>query len=473
MRPRPIVVASLLTAAGIFVTVITALLSRYINARVPDPYMDEVFHVGQAQQYCSGNFATWDPKITTPPGLYGTSYLFASIQSWGLSPSPSLCFTTALRSHNAVFLLGTLLVQYMILQTLHPSVSKLNHVLSATALCLFPISYFFHFMYYTDPGSTFFVLTTYLLALRGSTKWSAVMGLISVTYRQTNIIWVLFAAGVRLLMVLGNTLQPGTVGPPITARWHEMRSLAAVIKVILRFITLAIRNLRTTIATLWPYISVTIAFAAFLIWNGGIVLGDKSNHVATIHVPQLFYFLSTLFGFTLITGAPDMQSLPSALRKAGVRGWLTIATSGIVFWLSVYKFTIEHPFLLSDNRHYSFYVWKNIYRRHRLARYLVIPGYLVAAFICGRRIVRAQAVLFVLLYVVATVLTLVPTPLLEFRYYIIPLLMYRLHVAPPRKALILLEAAIYMVITAITVWIFGEKGFAWPSEPGKVQRFMW
>jgi hypothetical protein len=30
---------------------------------------DEFFHVPQAQKYCAGDY-TWDPKITTPPGLY-------------------------------------------------------------------------------------------------------------------------------------------------------------------------------------------------------------------------------------------------------------------------------------------------------------------------------------------------------------------------------------------------------------------
>jgi hypothetical protein len=29
---------------------------------------DEFFHVPQAQRYCDGDY-TWDPKITTPPGL--------------------------------------------------------------------------------------------------------------------------------------------------------------------------------------------------------------------------------------------------------------------------------------------------------------------------------------------------------------------------------------------------------------------
>lgn len=30
---------------------------------------DEIFHVPQAQQYCYGNLRSWNPMITTPPGL--------------------------------------------------------------------------------------------------------------------------------------------------------------------------------------------------------------------------------------------------------------------------------------------------------------------------------------------------------------------------------------------------------------------
>ncbi|KAG6603654.1 Dol-P-Glc:Glc(2)Man(9)GlcNAc(2)-PP-Dol alpha-1,2-glucosyltransferase, partial [Cucurbita argyrosperma subsp. sororia] len=32
--------------------------------------MDEIFHVPQAQKCCSGNFRSWDPKISNPPGLF-------------------------------------------------------------------------------------------------------------------------------------------------------------------------------------------------------------------------------------------------------------------------------------------------------------------------------------------------------------------------------------------------------------------
>ena len=31
---------------------------------------DEVFHIPQAQRFCSGHFGDYDAKITTFPGLY-------------------------------------------------------------------------------------------------------------------------------------------------------------------------------------------------------------------------------------------------------------------------------------------------------------------------------------------------------------------------------------------------------------------
>lgn len=37
---------------------------------------DEIFHVPQAKHYCKGNFGSWDPMITTPPGLYVLYYLW-------------------------------------------------------------------------------------------------------------------------------------------------------------------------------------------------------------------------------------------------------------------------------------------------------------------------------------------------------------------------------------------------------------
>jgi hypothetical protein len=46
---------------------------------------DEPFHIPMAQQYCRGDFISWDPKITTFPGLYYLGVLYAWLSSLLLS----------------------------------------------------------------------------------------------------------------------------------------------------------------------------------------------------------------------------------------------------------------------------------------------------------------------------------------------------------------------------------------------------
>lgn len=66
------------------------------------------------------------------------------------------------------------------------------------------------------------------------------------------------------------------------------------------------------------YMLVLVLFGAFVLWNGGIVLGmgsrrqsgcihefdhivgDKANHVPVLHVPQLYYFVA----FAALMGWP-------------------------------------------------------------------------------------------------------------------------------------------------------------------------
>ena len=40
-----------------------------------------------------------------------------------------------------------------------------------------------------------------------------------------------------------------------------------------------------------PLATVPAAFAAFVVWNGGIVVGDRSNHAPKLHLVQPLYFL--------------------------------------------------------------------------------------------------------------------------------------------------------------------------------------
>jgi alpha-1,2-glucosyltransferase len=130
-------------------------------------FQDEVFHVGQVQEYCRGNYWHWDPKITTPPGLYVISVLFYKITG--------RCDLDALRAVNALSLFA---VFFFLLHTAPPvsprSAKQLpgqkstlflplanlcpQQIHSALNICLFPPLFFFCALYYTDVASTLSVL---------------------------------------------------------------------------------------------------------------------------------------------------------------------------------------------------------------------------------------------------------------------------------------------------------------------------
>lgn len=90
------------------------------NTKQSQPYMDEIFHVPQAQKYCNYKFDEWDPKITTLPGLYFIS--FACLRTLAFFVGHELrvvCSTFFLRMVNTLFLMGNVLLLRQILLILH------------------------------------------------------------------------------------------------------------------------------------------------------------------------------------------------------------------------------------------------------------------------------------------------------------------------------------------------------------------
>jgi alpha-1,2-glucosyltransferase len=125
--------------------VFLAILLYEFNRLVPDPYMDEIFHIPQLQRYCENDFSfdSYDRKLTTPPGLYLISRVFHLIFP---------CDVGFIRLINIAFLFATKAVLSLI--------SKDKQI---TNLILFPPAFFFYFLYYTDAASTFFILNAYWL----------------------------------------------------------------------------------------------------------------------------------------------------------------------------------------------------------------------------------------------------------------------------------------------------------------------
>lgn len=192
--------------------------------------------------------------------------------------------------------------------------------------------------------------------------------------------------------------------------------------------------------------------------------------------------------------------------------------------LAVHLNTIVHPFTLADNRHYVFYVFR-ILLRNALLKYAAVVVY----FICGWAAIAALSngatptetrsdkatdgiskaaspekqvnsrptrISFLLVYLSSTALSVITAPLVEPRYFILPWLIWRLHVEPPppsrssspitparrllgpilradKSTWLYLETFWFLLVNLGACWLFLYRGFEWVQDPGKVQRFMW
>lgn len=581
----------------LFVSV-TVLTSTLITRTQPVPYIDEIFHIPQAQRLCSALLPSnkspvnglwqrlraveYDPKLTTPPGLYAISVGLAKVlPGWQ-------CGDVAwLRSTNLVLLLTMPVLVARILRQnderlggeaasqttprplqqrslastktstipralikdlqakaasetppspaasqeslpdIDPSTISVTRTAPppadlprapkrkeatpytmalACTICFLPPLWFFGFLYYTDVASVWLTLACWTLyndlatapRLRTGTLIAAISTL-AVLVRQTNIVWVGFCAAQALL---ARTPMKGTglvaeVSGVVTAAVGRRRG----------------EFWRSTAVMAAPMLPMLVGCAAFIAWNGSIVLGDKSNHQAGVHLPQMGYFLAFATGFGLFpllhsltpkhtraqsgSLARSVVSPAAVVAKAALgspTGFLTLAASFAAFYIAVDRFTIDHPFLLADNRHYTFYLWRRFRRTYALPflqvqpRYAMIPLYSLAlvAWSTALRTAGPGALGSVLVWM-ATAATLVPTPLVEPRYFLIAYVVLRISCQPrgggegrTRWVYLVAEAAGYALVNAVTVGLFVRRPFEWAPEAvdrgrgeGTTMRFIW
>ncbi|POW09029.1 hypothetical protein PSTT_07122, partial [Puccinia striiformis] len=473
--------AQLFTSSAAFSAYVASVLlvCDQIKNRVPDPYMDEIFHVEQAKSYCAGQWTTWNNLITTPPGLY----IVPSILHHA-SPKWFLCSTNHLRWMNAALLCALPLLISRILShfrtTPYPPrpgvkprvrflIPEDEIILEAIIISCFPITYFSGFLFYTDLGSLFAVLASYDQSLAGRHISAALLGLWSCLFRQTNIVWVAFIAGSALV----NHLRQGSNTAPSTPKRPQANRVKETHRPTQPY------DLSLTSA------SLRFALCSFLLWNGGIVLGnvmisepllsvfcdnhgDKSNHITALHIPQLYYFASFSMAF-LAPVSFDVFLIRRTLKSlfGSPRSFFISCCLFITILWTIHKFTYEHPFLLSDNRHYTFYIWRRFFKFHQVAKYLFTPVYMICIKMIWERIARSftMNLLITTFYMIGLGLTLVSSPLLEPRYFLVPYVLLRLHIRPVVEETktwsirVFIEGCLYAIINLVTLAVFLFRPF--------------
>ena len=125
------------------------------------------------------------------------------------------------------------------------------------------------------------------------------------------------------------------------------RFLAKLAAALLKYL-LVIDHLRAVAILIWPYLAVICVFCLFAYLNNGIVVGDRSSHVAIFHPAQLLYFL----GFSLFFGSPVLISLDKFKRFVHTVRKYPIHFGASASLLQLFYFnTVTHDFgcLLQHN----------------------------------------------------------------------------------------------------------------------------
>jgi alpha-1,2-glucosyltransferase len=306
------------------------------------------------------------------------------------------------------------------------------------------------------------------MARRQRAASSAFCGLIAVLCRQSNIVWAAFAA-LQLL-----SLQ-------FYSQTKNIDNVKSEATVFFRYLLQW-----TWVYACLPFLLLAGAFFAFLVWNKGIVVGDRSNHIAILHVPQMLYFCL----FTLAHLAPSLITqrravfdifafwrrhlflfICSCAALTVVIHQFTFVDLCLVYTFSkqlifYLKFRFVHPFILADNRHFTFYIWRLLFQRP-LTRYGLIPIYIFAVSFMIHTLRNATR-LWQLGFWLCSAAALIPTPLLEPRYFIVPLLLFQLQA---RETQSIFNLLVYIVVDLIVLTLFVARPFQWAD--GSIARFMY
>ena len=321
----------------------------------------------------------------------------------------------------------------------------------------FPLFYFFSFFYYTDVGSTCFVLLSYLLSLKNYHFLSAASSIIAILFRQTNVVWVFFVSASSCLRYLNEQKLTDC---------KENRLL----KVLHQTILGCIKDFWKIFLILFPYLFVFVGFVVFVYVNNGIVVGDRNNHEACLNFPQMLYFS----GFVMFFSCHLMIRWKSLLSLTKNLNWLLSFGILAAMFLIVHNFTVAHKYLLADNRHYTFYIWRKIINRSWYSRYILIPGYFVSWMIMYNELSKSNQKLWIIFFLLSVFVVLVPQKLLEFRYFIVPYILFKLHISVPSFIELIFEGFMYTVINAFTLYLFLYKPFSWVDDSlESLQHFMW
>lgn len=200
-------------------------------------------------------------------------------------------------------------------------------------------------------------------------------------------------------------------------------------------------DVKQIIKKYWAFLLLDLGFLGFIYWNEGIVVGDRTSHTASLHWMQVFYLLTAAAAY-----------IPVNFNSLHLKNWVWLSAllgCAVVAWQS----RVEHLYLVSDNRHFTFYIWRVI--KAYSTPFLAISA---ASALC----VLHPLTLHTQLWLLCSAAVLVPAPLIEPRYFIMPLVALAMRPYPqPSEQRRWGALALNVGTTVLLTGVYKQTRFIW------------
>lgn len=277
----------------------------------------------------------------------------------------------------------------------------------------FPILFPYFFLLYTEPLSLLFFWLALFFLQKNNYTATALFGTASLLVRQTHILWLAF------LFVLLYLSQYGLYWVWPKVKNHLIKS--------------------------WLFLVIASGFLLFVFLNKGVAVGDRQQQAFNAaHLGNIYFILFTFFWMFLPLNLANAKKIMNDLYE---NPWLFLGLAffGVFFYLT---FVNDHPYNQSDriwyfrNRCLLFFsgsVWKKMF-------FFGFIAYAVLSIRVTPLRQRAHYILYPF-----TLLFLMPSWLIEHRYYFIPLILFNLFRESKSRAFEWATVGYYLVVSIVFI----------------------
>ena len=368
---------------------------------------DESIHYFQIRQFMVGNYELHHALTTIP----GYNLILA-----GMGGICNVFSVFCMRLFSSLFGLAAIGVFLLILKGMRQE-SGDKMILRTLQLMFLPLIGPFFFLLYTDVLSLLFILLTAFFIIKKQHTFAGLMAILAVLIRQNNIVWLIF------FLALAYEAR---------FKWKINRS-----------------NIIKGVGEFWVFLLGIIGFFFFIILNQGFAVGDKSAHPPfSFHTENLFFALFVYFWVFLPLVYCRRHKIIQLFHD-----WKTVSIITIAAAAYFLLFHVTHP--------YNVFLTEDYMRNRILALFginLWIKGLLFIPIGLGLLTLMSQKIKNQVPFYIFSALFLLPSWLIEQRYYIIPFVLFLTYRAMEKESYEQTLVIWFMMLVAIIFWIVGGLG---------------